>query len=219
MNGPHDLGGQMGFGPVNPEYNEPVFHAPWEGRLFAMKMASSWVENLPIDASRHQHENLHPAKYLNSSYYQIWLASLEASLVRLGLVSKQELVSGHSINTPSTKFDILLVDDVSSIVSTPQSYKRSAQEAAKFSVGDRVKTRNMHPIGHTRLPRYARGHLGTVQCVNGCMVFPDSNAHGLGENPQWCYNVCFSGHELWGPDADPAISVSLDLWEPYLEAS
>ena len=75
----------------------------------------------------------------------------------------------------------------------------------------------MHPAGHTRLPRYARGRAGIVEADRGGYVFPDASAEGSGEAPQRLYTVVFSGRELWGEDADPTLSVSLDLWESYLE--
>ena len=87
----------------------------------------------------------------------------------------------------------------------------------QFAIGATVRVRNMHPPGHTRLPRYVRGHVGTIERVRGCHVFPDSNASGAGENPQWLYSVCFEGRELWGADGDPTAKVSVDAWEPYLE--
>ena len=219
MNGPHDLGGMMGFGPIGHEKNEPVFHTQWERRIFALDFAFGAVDVMPIDANRHRHEKIPPPRYLNSSYYQKWLFSLELRVVEPGFASAAELATGHSSHLPVKPHGLLRGSDVATVVETPQSYIRDARTPAKFAVGDCVKTRNIHPIGHTRLPRYARGHFGTIERVNGCMVFPDSNAHGRGEDPQWCYSICFAGNELWGAEVDPALSVSLDLWEPYLEAS
>jgi nitrile hydratase beta subunit len=218
MNGPHDLGGMMGFGPIKPERNEPVFHAPWEGRMFALDFAFGAADNQPIDANRHRHEKIPPPRYLNSSYYQKWLGSLELRVVEPGFASEAELAAGHSVNPPIHAHGLLRGSDVANAVATRWPYTRPAGAPAKYAVGERVKTRNIHPIGHTRLPRYARAHIGTVERVNGYMVFPDSNAHGRGEDPHWCYSICFAGNELWGTDADPTLSVSLDLWEPYLEA-
>jgi nitrile hydratase subunit beta len=218
MNGPHDLGGAMGFGPINPEPNEPVFHETWEGRMFALSFSFRGTKET-IDASRHRHENTPPANYLASSYYQIWLGSFERRLLAGAVVTAAELSSGHSA-IPGVNVDgILRAFDVAASVATRRVYTRPAKVAAAFAVGDRVRTRNMHPTGHTRLPRYARGHYGTIERINGYMVFPDSNAHGRGEDPHWCYSASFSGSELWGVGTDPNLSVSLDLWEPYLEAA
>ena len=100
---------------------------------------------------------------------------------------------------------------------TRGSYARPAAAPARFKIGDRVRTRNMHPKTHTRLPRYARGRSGVIEAVRGCHVFPDTVAIGQGENPQWLYTVRFDGHELWGESADPTLKVSIEAWEPYLE--
>ena len=86
-----------------------------------------------------------------------------------------------------------------------------------YRVGDRVRAKNINPLTHTRLPRYVRGRVGTITATHGCHVFPDTNAHGLGEEPQWLYTVSFDGRELWGLDADATLAVSVDAFEPYME--
>jgi nitrile hydratase len=151
------------------------------------------------------------------SYYQIWLHSQEELLTAYGYISAEEMAEAHSLKEPAAVEHILRPAEVLAAVTEPGSYIRKPQAPAAFAVGDRVRTRNMHPTGHTRLPRYARGKLGTIERINGPHVFPDSNARGRGEDPQWCYSVRIAGAELWGPDADPTLSVSLDLFEPYLE--
>jgi nitrile hydratase len=78
-------------------------------------------------------------------------------------------------------------------------------------------TRNIHPTGHTRLPRYARQKRGVVERVHGVHAFADASAHGKGEKPQWLYTVRFAGPELWGENSDPTLAVSIDTWESYLE--
>ena len=98
-------------------------------------------------------------------------------------------------------------------------FGRAARAPAKFKPGDRVRAKNIHPATHTRLPRYARGHVGVVERDLGCHVFPDSAASGSDENPQWLYTVVFDGAELWGPDGDPTVTISIDAFEPYLEAA
>ena len=97
------------------------------------------------------------------------------------------------------------------------SFYRKQQGPQRFKPGDRVRTKNIHPATHTRLPRYARGHVGVVERNLGCNVFPDSAAMEAGDNPQWLYTVVFDGTELWGPDADPTAKISIDAFEPYLE--
>jgi nitrile hydratase len=103
------------------------------------------------------------------------------------------------------------------VLQAGKSTERPQRRPAMFKPGDIVRARNMHPATHTRLPRYVRGHSGTIERVHGCHVFPDSNATGDGENPQWLYTVRFAGRELWGEDSDPTVSISVDAWEPYLE--
>ena len=99
----------------------------------------------------------------------------------------------------------------------PGSYERPAPKPARFASGDHVRTRNLHPHGHTRLPRYMRGHRGEIIAVHGAHVFPDSNAHGWGEDPHWLYTVRFTAQEVWGSGSPDKIHA--DLWEPYLEPS
>ena len=216
MNGAHDLGGMMGFGPINPEPNEPVFHHPWEAQMFGVEFLFGG-DGFPLDAKRHQHEKIPPPRYLNLSYYQKWLTSLETRVLQSGVVTAAELASGINASGLAPDSDPLPAADTLSVIMARYPYTRPAEVAARFAEGDQVTTRNIHPTGHTRLPRYARGRVGTVERVNGYMVFPDSNAHGKGEDPHWCYSVVFEGRALWGPDADPTLRVSLDLWEPYFE--
>jgi len=220
MNGGHDLGGMMGFGPIDPEPEEPVFHAEWERRMFAIEMATGAAGGWPIDEARHTHERATPTAYLSMSYYERWLASAGKRLLEHGLATAEEIASGRSLGPPAAiRGSKLLAADVAPGMATGKPYSRPTDTTPAFSVGDRVRTRNIHPAGHTRLPRYARGRIGTVERINGYMVFPDANAHGLGEDPKWNYAVSIDGAELWGPDADPAMSVSLDLWEPHLEGA
>jgi nitrile hydratase subunit beta len=217
MNGAHDMGGMQGFGPVEPEPNEPVFHATWERRAFAITVAMGATGEWNIDMSRFARENRSPADYLSKSYYEIWLAGLEQLLAERRLVSAEERAAGRPLGSARPVERILAAADVDRVLSRGTAVAREPNAPARFKPGDRVRARNMHPSAHTRLPRYVRGHLGTIERVHGCHVFPDSNASGAGENPQWLYAVRFEGRELWGPDGDPKLKVSIDAWEPYLE--
>ncbi len=217
MNGGHDLGGMMGFGPISPEPDEPIFHAEWERRAFAIDLATGAAGGWTIDYVRHTHERATPTAYLSMSYYERWVDSTERRLREHGLVTAEEVAAGRSLGPPVPTAGKLSAADVVPGMAAGQPYLRPTDTKPAFAVGDRVRTRNIHPSGHTRLPRYARGRVGAVERVNGCMVFPDSNAHGRGEDPHWNYAVSFAGPELWGPNGDWAMSVSLDLWEPYLE--
>jgi nitrile hydratase len=217
VNGAQDLGGMMGFGPIEIEPNEPWFHAEWERRAFGVTLAMGATGSWNIDASRHARESLPPADYLASSYFEIWTKGVEKLVVQAGLVSEQELQRGQALGAPAPIRRVLKAEDVPSVLARGGPADRPIDQPARFATGDRVMTRNMHPKGHTRLPRYARGKAGVVERVHGGYVFPDTNAHGRGENPQWLYTVRFTGGELWGEDADPALVVSIDAWESYLE--
>jgi nitrile hydratase beta subunit len=217
MNGAHDMGGVHGFGRVEPEPDEPVFHAPWEQRAFAITVAMGATGEWNIDLSRFARENRSPADYLSKSYYELWLAGLEQLLAERRLVSAEELAAGRALDKPRPVTRILAADEVDRVLSRGTAVAREPNAPARFKPGDRVRARNVHPSEHTRLPRYVRGHLGTIDRVHGCHVFPDSNASGAGENPQWLYAVRFDGHELWGADGDPKLKVSVDAWESYLD--
>jgi nitrile hydratase len=211
------MGGQMGFGPIEVEPDEPTFHADWEARVFGLTLAMGAARAWNVDMGRAARESLPPAEYLSSSYYQIWLRGLRKLLVRSGLVSQDELDAGRSLAPGRPGTGILKPENVQRVVSTSVSNERPVAAPALFAVGDRVVTRNMNPLGHTRLPRYARAKHGIVERMHGAQVFADANATGR-EDPQWLYTVSFTGVELWGDDADPSLVVSIDAWESYLEA-
>ncbi|MDF3063410.1 MAG: Nitrile hydratase [Microvirga sp.] len=217
MNGAQDLGGMMGFGRIGHEPDEPWFHAEWEKRAFGVTLAMGATGTWGIDASRAARESLHPADYLASSYYEIWAKGLEKLVLRHGLVTEDEIRLGKALGPPKPVARMLKAENVPAALAKGSPTERPAEWPARFSVGDRVVTRVMHPSGHTRLPRYARGKRGVVELVHGAHVFPDSAAAGQGENPQWLYTVRFSGPELWGEEADPNLVVSIDAWESYLE--
>jgi hypothetical protein len=197
MNGAHDLGGMMGFGRIAAPVTEPVFHEKWEGRLAALMMTvpGDWS----IDEGRAACESMHPAKYLKTSYYEHWLHGLESLL-------KKYTPDSASAMRPA---------DIWPALTARRSYARDVQAPAAFAIGQKVRVKIMNPMTHTRAPRYVRGHTGDVVKIHGAHVFPDSNAQGLGENPQWLYTVRFTAKELWGHANND--TVTLDLWEPYLE--
>jgi nitrile hydratase subunit beta len=217
MNGVHDLGGMQDFGPVEPEADEPVFHADWERRALALTLAMAVPGGWSIDASRRARENLPPLQYLSGTYYETWLSALSVLLAEHGLVTPEELDSGRLSAPAKPVGRILAAEEVPAALAKGGPVDRPASAPARFSTGDPVRARNMNPRGHTRLPRYARGRLGEVVRVHGCHVYPDSSAYGLGEQPQWLYCVRFSARELWGEDAPERDTVHIDLWEPYLE--
>jgi nitrile hydratase subunit beta len=218
MNGAQDMGGMHGFGPVEPEPNEPVFHADWERRAFALTLAMGMPGGWNIDMSRQARESLPPAEYLTKTYYEIWLAGLEKLMTERGLVAEEEVEAGRPLRETKPVQRVLRPADVAKVLYRGGPTERPAATPAQFKVGDAVRAKNIHPATHTRLPRYVRGRVGTVARLHGAHVFPDSNALGAGEDPQWLYTVVFDGRELWGPDGDASVKVSVDAFEPYLEA-
>jgi len=217
MNGAQDLGGMMGFGPIAIEQDEPWFHAEWERRAFGLTLAMGATGSWNLDMSRHARETLPPPEYLTSSYYEIWVKGVEKLVVKAGLVTPEELKLGKALAAPAPVKRVLRAEDVPAVLARGGPTERRIEQPARFAVGDHVLTRNIHPAGHTRLPRYARGRRGVVERVHGAHVFPDTNAQSQGENPQWLYTISFSGRELWGEEADPTLVVSIDAWESYLE--
>jgi nitrile hydratase subunit beta len=217
MDGIHDMGGMDGFGKVEAEPNEPVFHEEWEGRVLAMNrvMGASGVWN--IDMGRHGIELLPPHVYLAASYYEKWFLRLERMLIQHGLVDADEIAAGHVLRPGKTlKRGAFTAADVEGILRRG-AFGRTEQAAALFKPGDRVRARNIHPKSHTRLPRYVRGHIGVIERLHGAHVFPDSVVLCQSEDPQWLYTVCFDGRELWGDEAEPGVTVSVEAFEPYLE--
>ncbi len=218
MDGIHDMGGMHGFGKVEPEKNEPVFHAEWEARCLALNRAMAALGAWNIDEGRAGIEELPPAVYLTSSYYGKWALRLENLLVKFGLVGADEIAAGHALRAGKPLAGKLGVAELPATL-TRGAFARPAQAAARFKVGDRVRAKNLQPATHTRLPRNARGHVGVNEAIRGCHVFPDTSALGAGENPQWLYTVLFAGRELWGETTDPTLTVSIEAFEPYLEAA
>ena len=211
MNGIHDLGGMHGFGRVEVEPGEPVFHDRWEGRVLGMVyqvVGYGWAN---IDAFRHGIERTDPVDYLTLGYYGRWLASLERILVERRVLAAGDVdarVAGKAAATlpPPTPPG-----------ETEYGFERRTDALPRFRVGDAVRARVASACGHTRLPRYVAGRRGLVDAVRAPYVFPDTNAHGRGEEPQHLYSVRFAGTELWGDAAEPGMSLRIDLFEPYLE--
>jgi nitrile hydratase len=223
MNGVHDMGGLQCFGPVQPERNEALFHAPWEKRALALTLAMGATGQWNIDISRAARESLPPAVYLASSYYEIWIRALEVLVLQRGLVTPDECASGISAEPGKPLAHTLQAAQVAATLAMGSPTARPANAPARFRQGERVTARNSHPPGHTRLPQYVRGHFGTVQMVHGVHLFADARARRVvppfEDTAHWLYTVVFAAQELWGPDADPTVQVSVDAWEPYLEAA
>ena len=218
MNGPQDSGGREGFGPVIREVNEPLFHAEWERRAMAMNVAAGGAGQWTIDQSRHARENCPPADYYRMSYYAIWTRGLENLLLERGLVTPEELATGQSTATPQG-ITPLAAARVPEVLLNGFPYDRDPKgRAAAFAPGDRVHTRNLQHSGHIRLPSYCRDKPGVISVVHGYHVFPDTSAEGDRETAHWLYNVSFDARDLFGDRGRAGDTISVDLWEPYLDA-
>ncbi len=217
MNGVHDMGGMQGMGAIEPEKNEPVFHAPWQGRAYAVTRAMGAWRKWNLDTTRYQRELIPPADYFTKSYYERWIVALVELMVKTGLVTKAEIESGTPDQGSAKLTPALTPEKVPTLITKGAPANRDAPVVASFHAGERVRSRNINPVGHTRLPRYARGKVGTVHRDHGVFVFPDTNAMFLGEKPQHVYSVRFAARELWGEQAAAQDSVYLDMWDSYLE--
>ncbi len=217
MNGIHDLGGMQGFGRIEREQNEPVFHARWEGRVRAMMTAGLRLGLFNLDEFRWAVERMDPARYLAASYYEKWLAAIERLYVEKGVITHEELDDRlkHTRPVPSAAGD---PSELRRLLNpAPSEPHGTLSDPPRFAPGDPVVAKNIHPRTHTRLPRYVRGKPGVVDRVHGAYVLPDQNAIGLGPHLAYVYSVRFEARELWGKDAPTRDRVYIDLWEEYLE--
>ncbi len=208
-----DLGGTTGHGPIEHEPEGVVFHHDWEAKALALTLAAGASGKWNIDMGRRVRETL--PDYADLTYYEIWTASLQRLLVERGLVTAEELDAGHALVEPIEVAGVLTADRVAAAMARGGPADREPSGPAGFAVGDMVKTREGRVDHHTRLPSYVAGRVGTVDRVHGAHVFPDTNAHDLGEQPKWLYTVVFQATDLWD-DGTPGHRVSVDAWEPYL---
>ena len=217
MDGIHDMGGMDGFGPILIEKEGPVFHATWEARVWAMNTALGAWGKWNIDAGRYTLEQLDPALYLGSSYYQRWLYRTENILVDHGLVSREEIETPPTNRNTKKLQEPLSLDEVLTRQRNTRSARLNDDVAPRYHMGDQVRARNIHPKGHTRIPRYVRGRLGVIDRDHGVFIFPDTNAVFAGKRPQHLYSVCFTAREIWGTKAVNKDKVYVDMWDDYLE--
>ena len=223
MDGIHDLGGKQGFGAVEAEADEVVFHAPWEGRVFGMVICAGGAGLLRnADQFRHAIERIDPVAYLTHGYYGRWLGGLETLAVEAGAVTQSAIddrmaALGGDAAAPVAARPSALPDRIDYPPAEMHS-RRPVALPPRYRKGDVVRARGTPSRGHTRLPAYARGKLGRILAWHEGWVLPDSNAHGHGEQPEHLYTVAFAGEDLWGPETEPGLTVSLDLFESYLES-
>lgn len=216
MNGPHDQGGTHGFGAIAPEPNEPVFHSEWERRAFATNLAMGMTGTWNIDKMRHGRERVDPATYWASSYYEMRHYGLVIQLIEDGLVTEEEVASGKASVPPKPVKRVAKAAMIPDILAGGGPANRTVSQPPRFKIGDKVRTRTMSPTGHTRLPRYLMNCDGEIAIHHGAHVLPDSNGHGLGENPQHLYTVRFRASAVFGNGSRDELHA--DLFEPYLVA-
>jgi nitrile hydratase beta subunit len=216
MNGIHDMGGMQDMGPIEYAKTEPVFHAAWEARVYAMSSAVGQTGKLRLGL-RPAIESIPPAEYLRMSYYEKWFTALTKRLVASELVTPAEIETGRP-ESGSGKLALAVspADAVARLFRIPAA-RLNVEVAARFEPGQKVRTRNINPVTHTRLPRYARDKVGTVEHDHGVFVFADTSVYSKGDKPQHLYSVRFSARELWGEQAAPHDAVHLDLYDDYLE--
>jgi len=219
MNGVHDMGGMHGMGPVVIEPNEPVFHEAWEARVFALRRAMGAWGKWNIDATRHSVELVPPAEYLELSYYARQFVAFLELMVQVGLVTRAEIERGLPASDAAKATPALTPAKAASLIAKGAPTSRDVIVSPRFHVGQRVRARNINPAGHTRLPRYVRSKVGVIDRDHGVFVFPDTNAHFLGEKPQHVYSVRFAARDVWGDQASPNDSLYIDLWDDYLEST
>ena len=224
MNGIHDMGGMHGFGPIPIERDEPVFHEPWEGRVHGLLSCVQQANPFP-NGFRVALESLPPEVYLGLSYYERWLRAWRDGVVRMGLITEAELADEEAAFRAEPDRQVPRREDPERAKAIVEGLRRTVPPSRdpslvpRFNVGDPVRARNIHPVGHTRLPRYARGRLGAIATYYGIRDFDDAKCAGFGPDPQPMYAVRFEGAELWGPAAEPGLAVYLDMWESYLDPS
>lgn len=217
MNGAHDMGGRQDMGPLEYEKNEPVFHEPWEARVYALTRAMRAWGKWNLDTDRHALERLPPADYLRMGYYERWFYKLARQVVEYQLVSQEEVDSGMAAPGSMKATPAMTLATSARWLSREIPSSQDSKFPPRFTVRQSVRARNINPTGHTRLPRYVRGKAGVITRDHGVYSFPDSNAHFQGEKRQHVYSVRFAATELWGAMASPRDSVHLDLWDDYLE--
>lgn len=216
MNNIHDMGGMEGFGKIKRQKNEALFKHRWEALVFA---ASRLVNPGNIDEKRYTRETMPTDEYLNSSYYGLWLYSMEKMCIKYGLITEEELENPDGKLTQVSGYKAVKAEEVESRFQRGRTSGSHVDVPARFNVGDFIVVKNEHPRGHTRHPQYIRGRKGRVERDYGVFQFPDRSAHGLEPKPQHCYSVRFKATELWGSRSNPNDLVLLDLFDDYLEES
>ena len=220
MDGVHDMGGMHGFGPIPIEKDEPVFHHAWEGRARVMTLATP----VPIPGGgRYAIERMPPAEYLTATYYERWLFARILGLIEAGVMTPEEFAAleehfaAHPEADPPRRYDPEVAQQRAARMRMGSLHETTDDRPRLYQVGDAVRPKNMHPAGHTRLPRYVRGKRGIITRCYSIQVIQDTLPPGVTAQPEPVYAVRFAGTELWGESAEPNSVVYVDMWESYLE--
>ena len=218
MDGVHDMGGMHGFGAIEIEENEPLFHERWEGRVLGIaRMLKSPIPG----GARFAIEALDPAFYLASSYYEKWLHARINGLLAAGVMTQEEFdekLAYYRANPDLPQGEVQVANAERQVSDADSSKEMPAEPMYRFAVGDRIRAKQVHPAGHTRLPRYLRGKVGEVVRLYRAQGFQDHAPLSDHQGPQPVYAVRFDGREVWGESAETNSSVLLDMWEAYMEA-
>lgn len=212
MDGPHDLGGKQGFGPIDTD--APPFRHDWEARQWALSK-NARTPGGTLDWWRATMELMPPAAYLSQPYFVKWCLNDLVQAIDKGVFTVEEVVNGTTERTAPPATPRNVAGALERLRQDCADFERPAATDPLFVIGDSVQTQRHGHSGHTRLPAYARGATGTIAAHHGAHVFADSDAAGI-EDPKHLYTVAFPARELWGAEADPRDTVLLDLWEPYL---
>lgn len=224
MNGIFDLGGTDGMGTVAYDQGtEPVFRADWEKAAFSMFAQGARAGLYNVDEFRHCIEQMDPAEYLLSNYYEHWTHAVEHFAQLKNLIDPAELDERTQfyLDNPDAPLPDRREPELLEFVNTAMAQgfpaSRESEKDPAFAVGDRVHVATDSPTGHTRRARYIRGRTGQIVAAHGTYIYPDTAGNGLGEAPEHVYTVRFAATELWGaPAGDANGSVCIDVWEPYL---
>lgn len=214
MDSTHDLGGKQGFGPIPIDDNEG-FHHDWERRMWGISRSNVGPPGMIIDWFRHGIENMVPSDYLSFAYFNKWCTNYYMLLIDGGILTEQEAISGHAENSADQAHAMTVADAVIANQNANKDFSVDIDTAPRFVVGDTIATKRRTHSGHTRLPAYARNATGTVVTHHGAHLLADKGAQGehFGEH---LYTVSFTATELWGPDANPRDTVTLELWDSYI---
>lgn len=216
MDGIHDMGGRHGFGRINVDEAEVQFHEPYEARVRSIVNAVSQAPDWSIDWFRHCRELINPADYLTRPYFDQWVQTYGAMMVNSGWATVEELSTGKATTTLQGLPAPIDAQQARASVLKARHFDADIDQKPAFTSNDLVLTTTNVSNGHTRLPSYARGKTGKIIDHHGAHVFAEAMAVN-DKRHEHLYTVEFELSQLWPEVSDSIDTVSLDLWESYLE--